>query len=207
MRLPSRLVRLLPPLLWMAAIAVGSSDLLADQHTGRLVLTLLEHVAPAAGPAIHAAIHAGLRKLGHVVEYGILAVLWHRALVPSPRATPAAFLIATAYAGLDELWQSLHPSRIPAVADVVVDAGGALLGLLAWTGPWRATTLRLAAGAVGVLAALSALAGGVELALGRPVTALAIAAAGLGLVAGSLACLARRARIRVSSAGQALAPS
>ena len=208
MRFPRHVLRFLPPVVWMGLIALGSSSLLAGDRTGWLLLTLLGHLAPGASPATLAAIHFGVRKLGHVVEYGVLAVLWYRALGPSPRAAPSAFLVAAVYGGVDELWQGLHPSRTPAVGDVAIDAGGALLGLLAWTGGgrWRAAALGTAAAGAGLLAGLTALLLVVELALGRPAVVLGGAAAGLGLVGIGLAHLARRARIRVSSAPRAPAP-
>ena len=176
------------------------------RDTLRVLVTLLEGLLPWLSPATLEAMHVGIRKLGHVVEYGILAVLWHRALAPSPRAAPLAFVLAAAYGGLDELWQGLHPNRVPAVSDVGLDAGGALLGLLAWTGPWRESLLRGAAWGVGALAGVATLGVGVDLALGRSTAGLGVAAVGLGLVAGGLGCLARRTRIRVSSGARAPPP-
>jgi VanZ family protein len=192
----------------MGIIALGSTNLLSGDHTGRFFFTLLAHLAPGLDPDTAAAIHYGVRKLGHLGEYGILAILWYRALVPAPRAGLTAFLLAVAYASLDEAWQGLHPNRTPAVHDVAIDAGGALLGLLAWTGAgrWRAATLRSAAWGVWVLAGLAGLLLAVELALGRPAAGPATAAVGLGLVGAGLAHLARRARIRVSSAPRATVP-
>jgi hypothetical protein len=192
----------------MGLIALGSSSLLAGDRTGRFLLTLLAHLAPWASAAAVDAIHFGLRKLGHVVEYGILAILWHRALSPAPHAALTAFLLTAAYGCLDELWQGLYPSRTPAAGDVVIDAGGALLGLLAWTGGggWRAAVLRVAAGGVWLLTGLTGLALAVDVALGRPATAPGLAAGGLALVALGLGCLARRTRIRVSSGARAPAP-
>jgi VanZ family protein len=193
--------RFLPPILWMGLIAVGSSSLLSGDRTGGWILVPLGQIAPWASPATLAAIHFVLRKLGHVVEYGILAVLWHRALGPSPITSRAAFVLATAYGGLDELWQGLLPSRTPAVADVAVDATGALLGLAAWTGhgPLVAAMLRGAAWGTSLLGGLAALGIVVDATLGRPVGDAGVAAVGLSLMAGGLTRLARRARLRVSS--------
>lgn len=208
MTVAARALRFLPPVVWMGLIALGSSSLLAGNRTGRLLVTLLTHFVPAADPRILDALHVGLRKLGHVMEYGILAVLWYRALDPSARAAPTAFLLAAAYGVVDELWQGLHPSRTPAAGDVAVDAAGALLGLLAWTGGgrWRATALRSAAAGVWLLAGLAAVLLIVDLALGRSAAAPALAAVGLGLMGAGLARLARRARIRVSSAPRGPVP-
>jgi VanZ family protein len=202
MRLPTRALRFVPPAVWMGVIALGSSNVLADDRTGRLLLAVLGALGPGLDPATLAALHVGLRKLGHLVEYGILAVLWYRALDPAPRAAPKAFLLAAAYGGVDELWQGFHPSRTPAAGDVAIDAAGALLGLLAWIGGgrWEATALRTAAVGVWILGGLAGLLLAVDLVLGRPAVAPGVAVVGLLLVGAGLAALARRARIRVSSA-------
>lgn len=75
-----------------------------------------------------------VRKLGHVVEYAILAVLLWRALrlVGCPkRPAAAAFSIAVLYAVSDELHQTFVPGRHGTPLDVMIDAGGAIVGLTA----------------------------------------------------------------------------
>ena len=197
-RLPTRRgpARFVPPLLWMGLIALGSSSLLSGGRTGRWFLTLLGALAPWASPVLLDAAHFGLRKVGHVVEFGVLAILWYRALAPSPRAVAGAFVLAAAYGGLDELRQGLDPSRVPAVGDVAVDAFGALLGLAAWTepGPLRTGALRGAAWGVAALAGLSVLGGILDVALGRSAADAGVAALGLGLVAAGLTWVAGRGR-------------
>ena len=192
-RTPRGSARFLPPLLWMGLIALGSSSLLSGGRTGRWMLALLGALAPWASPALLDAAHFGLRKVGHLVEFGVLAVLWYRALAPSPRAVTAAFVLAAAYGGLDELRQGLDPSRVPAVGDVAVDALGALLGLAAWTEPGRLRTgaLRVAAWGVGLLAGLAGLGVALDVTLGRPAADVCVGALGLGLVAAGLARVAR----------------
>jgi VanZ family protein len=194
-------VRFLPPFLWMGLIALGSSSLLSGDRTGRWMLTLLAQIAPWASPEMLAGAHVGLRKLGHLVEFGVLAILWHRSLAPAPRAAMTAFALAAAYGGLDELRQGLDPTRTPALGDVAVDAVGAWLGLAAWTGPGPFRTSALWAGAVGVgLLAGVAVAGlALDAALGRPATDLVVAAVGLGLVTIGLIRAARRTRRRATS--------
>jgi hypothetical protein len=200
--------RFVPPLLWMALIALGSSSLLAGDRTAQWLPALLGPLAPWAGPAMIAAAHFALRKLGHLVEFGILAVLWRRALAPWPRAVTAAFVVASLYAGVDEWRQGLTPDRGPAATDVAIDALGALLGLAAWegAGPLAAGTVRAVAWGLGLAAGLGLLLVPIDLALGRPAAALAVTAVGLGVLAGGLARLARPARIRVSSGPRAAPP-
>jgi VanZ family protein len=185
--------RFLPPLLWMGLIALGSSSALSGSRTGHWMVFLLGPLGPWATPALFEAMHVGIRKLGHLLEFGVLAVLWHRALAPSPRAVAAAFLLAAAYGGVDELRQGLDPSRGPAVSDVLVDGLGAWIALAAWTesrAP-RVATLRVAAWVVGGLAALGGLGTAVDLTLGRPAGDVAGATLGLGLLAAGLARWAR----------------
>jgi VanZ family protein len=196
-RVPARRgpARFLPPVLWMGLIALGSSSALSGSRTGHWMLLLLGHLGPWATPALFEAIHFGIRKLGHLLEFGVLAVLWHRALAPSPRAVAAAFLLATTYGAVDELRQGLDPSRVPAVSDVMVDGLGAWIALAAWTearAP-RAATLRVAAWVVGILAVLGVLGTAVDLTLGRPAGDVAGAAMGLGLLAVGLGRWARLA--------------
>ena len=194
------LARFLPPLLWMGLIALGSSSLLSGGRTGQWLLGLLGQLAPWASPALLDAAHLGLRKVGHLVEFGVLAILWHRALAPAPRATLTAFLLTAAYGGLDELRQGLDPSRVPAATDVLVDAIGAWIALAAWTGAagLRAATLRAAAWGAGILAGLGGLGAALDVALGRPAADVAVAALGLAALTIGLARLARGVRPRAA---------
>src|SRR5262249_45183206 len=145
------LARFLPPLLWMGVIAVGSSSFLSGDRTGQWALALLGHLAPGASPTLLDAAHIGLRKTRHLPDFGVLAILWFRALAPAPSAVALAIVLASLYGGVDELRQGLAPGRVPALHDVAVDALGALLGLGAWTEsrPLRRLTLRVAAWGVG----------------------------------------------------------
>ena len=136
--------RFVPPILWMGLIGLGSSSLLSGSRTGHWMYSLFGQLGSWATPALFEAVHLAIRKIGHLLEFGVLAVLWYRALAPAPRAAAAAFLLATAYGAVDELRQGLDPSRVPAVSDVVVDGLGAWIALAAWTESraLRAATLR-----------------------------------------------------------------
>ena len=72
----------------------------------------------------------------HPLEFGILAILAYRLLASYRRvsrryALLGAFLIAIAYGALDEFHQSFVPGRSATLADLGLDALGALLGLAA----------------------------------------------------------------------------
>ncbi|HSE95301.1 MAG TPA: VanZ family protein, partial [Methylomirabilota bacterium] len=118
MRHGAPLARYAPPILWMATIAVFSSGLFGADRTGGLTLTLLARLLPGAGPDFLHGLHGLVRKMGHVVEYGILAALWLRALTPGRAPARAAFwavALATSYAAVDEVRQAFAPNRSPAV--------------------------------------------------------------------------------------------
>lgn len=63
-----------------------------------------------------------LRKLAHMVEFGLLWFLWWRAF--SYRAPMPAALIALAYAASDEFHQTLVPDRTGSPWDWAIDAAG-----------------------------------------------------------------------------------
>jgi VanZ family protein len=67
-----------------------------------------------------------LRKLAHMTEYAILAVLLVRAL---GRELPA-WLLAVAYAATDEFHQRFVSGRHASPVDVCIDAAGAAIGIL-----------------------------------------------------------------------------
>ena len=88
-----------------------------------------------------------LRKLAHIVEYGLLWFLWWRALgygSPVP-----AIAIALGYAATDELHQSFVPDRAGSPVDWAIDAAGvglAGLAVVLWSrvAPERAPGARVA---------------------------------------------------------------
>ena len=70
-----------------------------------------------------------LRKLAHMAEYGLLWLLWWRALGYGNPALPAA--IAIGYSITDELHQATVEGRHGTPVDVLIDAAGVGLAYLA----------------------------------------------------------------------------
>jgi VanZ family protein len=78
-----------------------------------------------------------LRKLGHMVVFGILALLAWRALASTTsldRPWAWALLLTIAYAATDEIHQAFTEGRGPSVVDVGIDTLGAVLAIAA---AWR----------------------------------------------------------------------
>lgn len=75
-------------------------------------------------------------SLAHATVFGVLALLFSRALGDRPRAGSLAFLFSLLYALSDELHQAFVPGRVPDLWDLACDGLGAGLALLAWAW-WR----------------------------------------------------------------------
>src|SRR5216683_732350 len=127
----------MPVIVWMALIFLGSTDMLSAEHTSRFLVPLLRWLDPQISLAALATIQFGIRKLGHLTEYSVLAMLLWRALCSSTRwqmkmsiLLLVAALASAIFAASDEFHQSFVPSRTASPTDVMIDICGALIGLL-----------------------------------------------------------------------------
>jgi VanZ family protein len=124
-----------PVIAWMLLIFVGSTDVLSAEHTSRFLVPFLRWLDPHISFATIAHINIVVRKLGHVIEYAILAGLIWRAL----RATLASasglliaaitLLASALFAISDEFHQSFVPTRTAAENDVIIDICGAIVAI------------------------------------------------------------------------------
>jgi len=120
----------LPIFVWMVFIFIGSTDLLSAAHTSRFIGPFLRWFALDVSDATVAAIQLVVRKLAHLTEYAVLAVLLCRAFrLYRARIFASVFIVAALYAALDEFHQSFVASRTASPWDVLVDCLGALAGL------------------------------------------------------------------------------
>lgn len=175
----------------MGVIAVLSGSLFGAERTGAWLLPLLGRLLPGASPALLHGLHAVVRKMGHLVEYGILAALWRRALEPSrtpARAGVWAVILAALYAVVDEARQGLAPNRTPSALDVLIDTAGAILAVscLEGEGPAARTAVRLGRWAATAVALGSLGAALLDWGLGLDATDLILAALGAGAAVWSL---------------------
>lgn len=129
----ARLRAWLPVAAWAALISLFSSGWFSGEQTGGLLLPLLQALLPGARPDDLQALHAAIRKVAHVVEYLVLAVLLVRALRTEGLAGAAlaatALALGVAYAVLDETHQAFVPGRTASPGDVAVDAIGVVAGV------------------------------------------------------------------------------
>lgn len=115
--------------LWLTLVLVLGTAYFATQETGVFVLPFLKLLAPGASSAKLQATHLVLRKLTHLVEYAVLALLWFRALLLARGRTPntaawMALCVCLVCAVIDETHQATIPSRTGSVRDFAIDASG-----------------------------------------------------------------------------------
>jgi VanZ family protein len=136
----------LPIIIWLALIFVGSTDLMSPEHTSRFIGPFLHWLYPTISPFTILRVLFFVRKLAHVSEYAVLAVLLYRAFVHTAlkgrRALSAGLvlLLCSVYAATDEFHQSFVPSRTASVRDVMIDICGATLAIILY---WSVATRRV----------------------------------------------------------------
>ena len=121
--------------LWLAIVMLMGTSYFAAQKTAMFILPVLKFLAPHASIRQLNVMHLGTRKVAHVTEYGILAVLWFKALVLSARRTPrvaawVALSVCLLCAFADEAHQSTLPMRSGSARDFVIDSAGSVAALM-----------------------------------------------------------------------------
>ena len=126
----------LPVLIWLGVMFVGSTGLLSAEQTSRFFVPFLRWLKPDISAEALAQIHFVVRKLGHIFEYALLAMLLWRAVRSATNLRMkksivfvAVWLACGVFAVSDEFHQSFMPSRTAASSDVLIDICGATIGL------------------------------------------------------------------------------
>jgi VanZ family protein len=128
-RRPSWLYVWLPVLIWTGVIALESS-IGSSGNTAPVLLWISQKLIGNMSADSFATLHHVVRKCGHFFGYGILGVLWFRALgisVGRNRRIALAVALAATFvtASIDEWHQSFSSARTAAFSDVLLDTMGA----------------------------------------------------------------------------------
>ena len=126
-----------PAAVWIGLISIESTDMFSSQNTGSMLYALLTRLFGEIDFYEFLVFHFYLRKTGHVVGYGMLALLllrgWRATLGPALACLKREALLAwigTAFvASMDEWHQSFIPSRTGTVRDVILDSLAGLVFL------------------------------------------------------------------------------
>jgi VanZ family protein len=115
---------------------VGSTDLLSAEQTSRFLAPFLRWLKPDISAETLGQIHFFMRKLGHVGEYALLAMLmWRAARGGTNRRVKMSILfvsiwiVCAIFAASDEFHQTFASSRTASLRDVAIDIVGAFIGL------------------------------------------------------------------------------
>lgn len=116
--------------MWLIVISIESTSYLSAHNTSRLLFPMLHFLFGISAEAFEPW-NFFMRKVGHVLGYGLLSILLFRAwreTLPMPLNPPWTFrwaniaVLGTALvASLDEWHQSFLPSRTGRWQDVVLD--------------------------------------------------------------------------------------
>ena len=123
----------LPVAIAVSVIAIESTTYLGADHTSLPLRWVYEHLFGAVDDERWAHVHHLIRKCGHFIGYGLVALTWLRAWwLTLPRAgfikdAMLALLGTAAVAASDEFHQSFLPNRTATPWDVLIDCSGAIV--------------------------------------------------------------------------------
>jgi VanZ family protein len=126
----------LPVFIWLGVIFAGSTAIFSTEQTSRYLVPFLRWLDPQISISTIGTIHLALRKLAHLGEYAVLAVLLWRALRSGATLHPrlsmlfiGVWLACAIFAVSDEFHQSFVASRSASPLDVMIDISGATVAL------------------------------------------------------------------------------
>lgn len=126
----------LPVLLWIGLIFLGSTDLMSAEHTSRIIGPILHWFNPDVSAETVARVQLFVRKIAHLSEYAVLAILiWRAFRRGSSWQMKMSILFVLAlfgcaiFAASDEFHQSFVATRTASPIDILIDICGALIGL------------------------------------------------------------------------------
>jgi len=130
-----------PPILWALTILSLSGNLGSFSSTFGIFKWVVSWIVTLDIPTLES-LHLSFRKVLHVICYGVLAVLWFRALMASSPHRPGinrilALILCLMVALGDEGRQYLHPVRSASWGDVALDLSGGVLFLFVFSRYWE----------------------------------------------------------------------
>jgi VanZ family protein len=123
-----------PTLCWLVVLACFSTDVFSSDHTGRVLLKIIQWVYGPVSNEQFQLVHFLVRKSAHFFSYGLLSFFaffsWRATLPDIPlwlaKWSGLALLITLAAGSSDEIHQRFVSSRSSSPWDVLLDMTGAI---------------------------------------------------------------------------------
>jgi len=131
-----RIIRYAPLLLWIGVILFASTSQASMSNTSRFIRPFLDFFFPNTPEETLVVYQGFVRKIAHLCEYTILALLAARAFSSSSVNFLQRFWFAASLAlvffiaSLDEYNQSFNSLRTGSIYDVLLDVSGGLLMII-----------------------------------------------------------------------------
>lgn len=119
-----------PLVIWTVLTLGLGSGAASMSETSRFIGPLLKFLFPAADADTLYLLHAAIRKMAHIFQYGVLCVLALRAFNFYRRQIVLALCYVGVVAVADEINQSFDPARTATPLDVLLDLLGGIVGVL-----------------------------------------------------------------------------
>ncbi len=122
-------------ILWMCVTFLMSTDAFSAQNTSRIIEPILKFLFPSISAHSLQLAHFMIRKMGHITEYFILAMLLFRAFRAGShephalRWAVSSLIVVALFSSSDEFHQMFVASRTPSVVDVCIDTCSGLVSL------------------------------------------------------------------------------
>ena len=121
---------------WAGLIFYSSASTFGGTLTALLLQQVLSWAHISLAPGTFAFLHFLLRKLAHLTEYAMFALLLYgsfsggKEFAWRPRTALRCIALAATYSLTDELHQAYVPGRGASLADCGIDTAGAVLAML-----------------------------------------------------------------------------
>ncbi|WP_102344810.1 VanZ family protein [Bacillus sp. Marseille-P3661] len=125
-------------IIWCGLIfTITESPRFTGENTKKAIVTTVHKTTYSTkldSPSVINKINKIMRKSGHFLGFGVLALLLWRALSPNRYSLLLAWLFATVYAMTDEYHQAFVIDRTSSIKDVMIDSAGAAVFLIVFYG-------------------------------------------------------------------------
>lgn len=121
-----------PLVIWTIFTLGLGSGAASMNETSRFIGPMLKFLFPTADADTLYLLHAAIRKMAHIFQYGVLCILALRAFSAYRRQIVLALCYVGIVAAADEINQSFDPARTATPWDVLLDLFGGAIAVIVY---------------------------------------------------------------------------